>query len=553
MKKRLVAVALTALMPALGMLGYNEFTARRERNAEVHRQAAQLSRQAASEVGSVLEGVKGLLIATSAIPSIAEQDSASCDAVLKSVVSKLAPVRNILVLDTKGKLVCDSMGWATGMDFSDRGYFKDALQNDGLVIGEYTVSRVSNARILPMALALKKGDETIGVLATGVRLEWLQERIVERGWAASSSITIADRTGVILARSPDYEKFIGTKISDRFQYLVHEEKPGTLEIVSRDGSPRIVGYTPVSSISPLYVAAGISEAEALAPINRATAMGLMMMTIGASLALFAAVFVGNTFILHPINRIVAVLQQWRDGNTSVRTGMKGQYSELGQVGASIDGLLDELEVRRSDSERAEERRRLMARELSHRVKNTLAVVQAIARQTYKHLSVQNTVFSERISALAGAYDVLLSDDWKSGDLREVVEHTLLPHGGKRDARIQLSGPPCMLSSDAVLALSLVTHELATNAIKYGSLREPDGRLNISWACDDGRVSFKWQERDGPTVEMPATEGFGSKLIRSAFPTALDPQSATDFTPEGLEFRLSFLLSPTSEPNAVKAA
>lgn len=542
MKKRLVAVALTALTPAVGMLAYNEFSARSERNAEVHRQAAQLARQAASEVGSVIEGVKGLLVATAAIPSIANPDATACDTVLKTVVEKLAPVRNLIVLDKTGKLVCDSMGWEAGTDFSDRRYVQDALRTSDVVVGDYTMSRVSKTQVLPMALALRRGEEIVGVLTTGVRLEWLEQKVMERGLPPGGSVTIADRNGVILARNPDPQKFVGTSIPERYQYLVNAPDPGTVEVTSQDGTKRIMGYTPVSAGNPLYVSTGVSEAEAFAPINRATLTGLVMMVVGAALAFFAAIFVGNTFILHPITHVVSVLQQWRDGNVTARTRMKGQYGELGQVGAAVDGLLDELEVRRCEARRSEEKRLLMAKELAHRVKNTLTVVQAIARQTFRRNSEDNTIFAQRIGALAGAYDVLLSQDWKSAEMRDIVQKTLLPHGGEHDPRIVLSGPACLVPSEAALALTLITHELATNAIKYGALSEPDGRLTVRWSQSDDRIHFEWMERGGPIVVASGSEGFGSKLIRNAFPATFDPQAKTVFAEAGLEFNLSFRLA-----------
>lgn len=549
MKKRLVAVALTALTPAIGMLAYNEIAARGERNAEVHRQAAQMARQAASEIRSVVEGIKGLLIATAAIPAIAQRDSVSCNAVLKSVASKLEPVRNILVLDDAGKLVCDSMGWKAGTDFGDRDYVQRALKTDDLIVGEYTVARVSSAPILPMAIAIKQGPATVGVLATGVRLEWLEKQILERGLPLDGSVTIADRKGVILARNPDPQRFVGATIPQQYQPLLSAEAPGTLELVSEDGTKRIIGYTPVSENNPLYVSAGLSEAVALEPINRASLTGLAMMVIGAASALYAAVFVGNRFILDPINQIVSVLRRWRDGDTDVRTRMKGHYGELGQVGASVDGLLDELEVRRCEANRAEEQRKLMARELSHRVKNTLAVVQAIARQTFRGRSEDNAVFANRVGALAGAYDVLLSDDWKAAELRDVVEQALRPVGGDRGSQISLSGPLCLLEPEAVTALSLVVHELATNALKYGALSEPSGRVDVRWAFNEGRVTFDWTEREGPAIAEPGAEGFGSKLIRSAFPAVLEPESRAEFEPAGLRFHLSFYLTKKVTPEA----
>ncbi|WP_159952416.1 HWE histidine kinase domain-containing protein [Rhizobium sp. 18065] len=539
MKKRLFAVVLTALTPTIGMLAYNEIAARSERSVEVHRHAAQMARQGASDVGSVIDGIKGILIATSAIPAVAERDPASCNVVLRSVASKLAPIRNILVLDRDGKLVCDSMGWEAGTNFADRDYVQRALNTDGLVIGNYTIARVSDAPILPVAIALKQGAETVGVLATGVRLEWLQDQIQARGVAPGGAMTIADGKGVILARDPEPDKFVGTTIPNDYRHLITAQAPGTTEVLSQDGTRRIMGYIPVSARNPLYVSAGLSQDVAFAPINRATLTGLVMTVIGTAMALGAAVFVGNQFILGPINHIVQVLERWRDGDSTARTLMMGRHGELGQVGASVDRLLDELEVRRCESARAEEKRRLLAKELTHRVKNTLAIVQAIARQTYRNLAEQNAVFANRVGALGATYDILMTDDRSAAEIAKVVERALLPVCGGVERGISISGPKCLLEPEAVGALSMVVHELATNALKYGALNHPNGRVRIEWEERDGRIDFFWQELDGPAVVPPSGKGFGSTLISSAFPMTMEPETKSDFAPDGLKFRLSF--------------
>ncbi|MCF1432905.1 HAMP domain-containing protein [Agrobacterium vitis] len=554
-KKRLVAVVLTALSPALGMLVYNEVSARAERYAEVHRQVFETARQAASEVKSVVEGVKALLIATAVIPAVTGQDKQACTDVLKSVAARVTQVRNIVVLDRNGKLVCDNMGWEVGSDFSDRDYVRQALRSDALSVGEYTVSRISNAPIVPMALAIKQGSETVGVLATAVHLEWLEQRIVQRGLPPGGWITIADRNGIVLARNPGPEKFVGTQIPPPYHTLVQAQQPGTTERVGQDGIRRIMGYVPVSPDNPFYVSAGFSADQAFAPIDRASLLGLAMIAVGAGLALLAAFFIGNRFILGPITHIVAVLQRWRQGDLAARTGMTGRSSELGQVGATVDSLLDELEARRCEAARAEENRKLVARELAHRVKNTMAMIQAIARQTFKDRSQENGVFARRVAALAGAYDILLSEDWKSAGLRDVLERALQPFDSEGDRRIVLQGAPCTLPPEAAVALSLIAHELATNAVKYGSLRERDGRVKVEWRQEQDRIELQWREEDGPPVvdptlqgsdphglKGPGVEGFGSRLIRSAFPRSLSPKISSDFRPDGLRFHLSFAVT-----------
>lgn len=544
MRTRLVAITLTALLPALGMLSYNEFEARKARHAEVHRQAVQAASHVASEIETVLEGVRGLLIATAAIPAITGGDPVACGAALDTIASRLAFVRNIIVLDMDGKLLCDNMDWKIGTDFSDRQYVKEAFLTDDVVVGEYTVARISNQPILPLALRLERDAQPIGVIATGVRLEWLQQRILQRNIADKGSVTIADRNGVIVARNPDPERFVGTTIPPAYRNLVTASAPGSLEVTSQDGTERILGYQPVTPDSPLYVSAGVAKDLALAPVNRATATGLILMLSGGLFAFLAATYLGRRFIVEPIQKVVNVVSRWREGDQMARTGFTERYGELGAVGAAVDGLLDELDVRRQASMAAEEKRRLMARELAHRVKNTLAVVQAIARQTFRGQDQEIASFHNRVTALAGGYDALLSEDWERAPLHEVIMRVMKPYGAGDGGPISIAGPVCLMEPEVAVALSLILHELGTNALKYGCLSRPEGHLNIAWTQTQGRILLTWTETGGPTVSAPEREGFGSRLIRNAFPAAYDPQVESSFAPEGLTCKITFLIAPS---------
>jgi two-component sensor histidine kinase len=130
-----------------------------------------------------------------------------------------------------------------------------------------------------------------------------------------------------------------------------------------------------------------------------------MLFLSAVLAFVAASFVGKRFILQPINRITAVLDDWKRGNTANRTHMTEDSNELGLVGSSVDTLLDELEKRRLAAEIAEERRNLLSRERSHRVKNTLSIVSALARQTFKGPDPRIASFTDPLAALGRAYNL----------------------------------------------------------------------------------------------------------------------------------------------------
>ena len=165
---------------------------------------------------------------------------------------------------------------------------------------------------------------------------------------------------------------------------------------------------------------------------------------------------------------------------------------------------------------AEERSRVLASEMKHRVGNTLAIVQALARQTRRSASSLeefDAVFTERIAALARAQDVVSGNPNLPTELRQLLENVLKPFGLDR---FRLGGPHAGLSADTAMSLALLAHELATNAMKYGALSVPAGSVELSWSVAGSQIALVWQERDGPPVQPPERTGFGSKLLRTAF-------------------------------------
>lgn len=163
--------------------------------------------------------------------------------------------------------------------------------------------------------------------------------------------------------------------------------------------------------------------------------------------------------------------------------------------------------------RGEEQQRMLNQELSHRLKNTLAMVQAIATQTLKPVAERDAVasFEQRLGALAAAHDVLLSRNWEAADLATVAQGVLGVLDGR--GRFRLDGPPVELGTRAAMSTSLLLHELGTNAIKYGALSVEQGRVDLRWSIgDDELVTIKWIETGGPPATTPGRRGFGSRLI-----------------------------------------
>ena len=204
----------------------------------------------------------------------------------------------------------------------------------------------------------------------------------------------------------------------------------------------------------------------------------------------------------------------------------------------------------SDRREAEERQRLLMREVDHRAKNALSVALAVVRLSSAE-SVERLMeaIEGRVAALARAHGLLARTSWTGADLEGLVRQEMeaFAHGG----RLRTEGPPVRLGPDAVQPLSLALHELATNAAKYGALSVPGGSVAVTWALRPEGLLLSWAEAGGPPVTPPETAGFGSTLLTSVVGTQLGGTVELDWRPEGLVCRIG--LAPEHAPAAGAAA
>lgn len=212
--------------------------------------------------------------------------------------------------------------------------------------------------------------------------------------------------------------------------------------------------------------------------------------------------------------------------------------EAGISQASVDGKWLATVILRDITERLaiEEARSLLAQEIDHRAKNALAVVHAIVRLTTATTTeIYVEAITGRLDALARAHSVLAKGSWTGGDLQQIIEEELI--GFQAGGQISFEGPKLTLSVKSVQPLSLLFHELATNAVKHGALSLAEGRVSISWSVKkSGSLLLRWIERAGPAVSAPARQGFGSSLIDS-LGEQLRSRSSSSWLPEGLEFSI----------------
>ncbi len=194
----------------------------------------------------------------------------------------------------------------------------------------------------------------------------------------------------------------------------------------------------------------------------------------------------------------------------------------------------------TDEAAFEERQAMLINELQHRVKNTIAVVQVLAKQSFRDLADGESamaIYSSRLMALSAAHGVLTQGSWGPAPIREIVEATIGAACGDLAERVEVRGPDYMLDPESALGLTMIVHELTTNALKYGALSNDSGGVELRWTiadCDtEDHVHVIWREHGGPKVEPPRNKGFGTRLIERGLGSRGSTGVRFDFAEEGL--------------------
>jgi PAS domain S-box-containing protein len=226
--------------------------------------------------------------------------------------------------------------------------------------------------------------------------------------------------------------------------------------------------------------------------------------------------------------------QRKDGSRFWGSGLMMPIRDGGRLVGYVKVMRDRTERRR-----AEQAQKLLMGELSHRVKNTLALTQALAEHTLRSKpdpAEFAAAFRDRLSALARAHDLLTQGLWDRSNITDVVSVSLgawMPSG-----RISAKGPEISLTPQQAMTFSLGLHELATNAAKYGALSVPEGRVEIAWSGED-EILFTWMERGGPPVTPPTRTGFGSVILGKALASAVAGEVKTAYPPQGFQIEIRF--------------
>ena len=351
---RLFSLVAVALLPAIALQAYNELDLRRTRRIEVQNQALGMAKLAAAEQQQIVQGVRQVLVTLSELPAIRTRDSEACNGYLAALQPRFPAFITLLVADAKGRSFCETRSEHGPINIAGRPYYASLVRTGAFTVGESSLSLSTGRRIVQFALPFYDDDGQLGgVIEASLSLEWLASFLAEKGAPAGAAIAITDRNGVYLARYPDNDRFVGTKMPGE-KYLQMNE-PGAVDTLNIDGTERVEGYAALGPESGgLVVSFGLDKERAFAEIRQRTRRDVLLIALSTSLVLLLTWLGAKRFIDRPLGHLVEAANQWRLGEYSRRVDIP-HNSEIGRVAEAFNSMVDALERREHELSLAKEK------------------------------------------------------------------------------------------------------------------------------------------------------------------------------------------------------
>jgi signal transduction histidine kinase len=368
LRVRLLLLVMLAMVPSLGMIVYTAWEQRRLSTVKVQEDALRLARLIASEKKQSIEGGRQLLISLAQLPEVRRHDSRTCGAFFADIVRRFPLYVNLIAAKPDGDIFCSGAPLSGLVNVADRIYFQHAMISRDFTVGEYQIGRITNKPML--ALAYPSVDDlgvVRAIVSAGLDLSWFNRIAAESQLPQGSTFTMIDRKGVVLARYPEPEKWIGKSVPEApvVQSILAQEQ-GTVEAAGLDGNPRLYGFARLQGIpheGQVYVSIGIPKEVAFAAANRILARNLAWLGIAGVLTLVAAWLGSNLFVLRRVNSLVGATKRLGSGDLSARTGLPYREDEISQLAQTIDEMAGSLERQRKES--------LALREITRAITSTL--------------------------------------------------------------------------------------------------------------------------------------------------------------------------------------
>jgi two-component sensor histidine kinase len=383
--------------------------------------------------------------------------------------------------------------------------------------------------------------EEAGYVLSYVPPEGLMQRVVDEtyrpeGWFG----LVLDANGSVIARSHRHEEFVGREIPQEDLDRIKGEA-GIFERTDLEGRPSLTAYHASDASGwTVFVWAPRALLEGPAAKARRWLLALAALAVGVSLG---SAHVAGRLIRQPAAQVIRAAQDLGRGERVVFP--PSLMREANIAGAALEEASETIRLREAALRENEAHMQLVLRELSHRTKNLLTVIQSIAGKSARmspNFEAFRTSFQNRLMGLSRSHDLLVERKWEGVPLDELVASQLSAFTHPEEGRVMLAGPALPLSPQAAQSLGMALHELATNALKYGALSVRGGRVLMAWeraadAKGEPRIRLRWKESGGPPVSPPARRGFGSLVIEDVVAQSLHGATRLDWDPEGLIWEL----------------
>ncbi|HEY2989234.1 MAG TPA: ATP-binding protein [Candidatus Binatia bacterium] len=343
LRARLLLLVLTAAIPAFGLIVYIAWEQRQSAAAEAKEKTLKVARDAVEMQKQLINDAGQMLSTLARQPEVMATGGSTCFVFMANQLRRHSRYRNLGVIDLEGRLRCSAVPFESSSNLADRLYFLKAVETRDFSIGEYQIGRVTGKATVAFGYPLLDGSRKLrGVLFAALDLEWLNRLLVQSQLSPGSVVIVVDQNGTVLAHSTEPEKWVGKSLPQVpiVRVILTEQREGTVEAPGMDGVDRLYAFTtlPVAGANRTYIGVGIPTVAAYSEAHRNLFRNVVFLGIVAVLALAAAWFGSDLFVLRQVNALVEATRRFAYGDLYGRTRLAHTTGELHELAQSFDAM-----------------------------------------------------------------------------------------------------------------------------------------------------------------------------------------------------------------------